>query len=204
MSRVRAWGLAGLLSLGWTSGVLAQAPAHGTSPPMKAGARVAGPTLCGKCSKKFEKQWSTMSPTACSTCDTAAAGRAMVGGGMVLSGEPTPIGVVRASYNSMSPGWSGPSPMANDAIGRAFVSNGVVSSPTLVAPDNAIDRPHILSHLLGLPKIGGRGPDNHWTQRREMKAAAIAAMSARGYDPNARVTELPANWVFGRKAPRHW
>ena len=53
------------------------------------------------------------------------------------------------------------------------------------------DRPHIISHLLGLPKFGQIRRDRE--QKERDKHAAIAYG-----DQGAKVTELPASMVYGK------
>ena len=54
------------------------------------------------------------------------------------------------------------------------------------------DRPHVIGHLLGIPKFGAIRREREDKERQ--KHAAIA------YDqPGAKVTELPASMVYGDK-----
>jgi hypothetical protein len=53
------------------------------------------------------------------------------------------------------------------------------------------NRPHIVSHLFGLPQFG-----RHWRERQDKDRQKHAAIA---YDqPDAKVTELPASMVYGK------
>jgi len=122
-----------------------------------------------------------------------APGYAMVGEG-VPGGDPAPIGVYRAGQaQSGAPRVAGARPGSGGAGGY---DSSVV--PTSLPPAQVAlagpghDRPHIISHLLGLPIIG-QGRRAREEQERQ-KHASIA------YDqPDRSVTELPASMVYGKK-----
>jgi hypothetical protein len=192
MLPLRSCGLGAVFAAFIAAGAGAQvAPTPIGASNLTPGARIQGPTLCGKHAKNFEKEWANGIP--CADCQATGAGHAMVGGSNILSGEPTPIGVVRTNYNSAAPIMPG-APSA-DLPGHA-----IVSSPTLVPPKHHDPRPHLIHHLLGIPKIGGKPRNNWWTDRHEMQQAVMALPPG---DPNARLTELPASWVYGKNR-RHW
>ena len=54
------------------------------------------------------------------------------------------------------------------------------------------DRPHIISHVFGLPKLG-KLHEERVEKRREQHAAIAYG------DPNQKVTDLPASVVYGQK-----
>ncbi len=144
--------------------------------------------------------------------DAHAPGYAVVGGGdaMASSGapgyavvnetslgqDPAPIGVSRSALAA-----HGDPRMA--AMGAAPGAGGSYDpsvTPTSVPPAQVAmqgpghDRPHIIGHLLGLPKFGQIRRDREEKERD--KHAAIA------YDePGAKVTELPASMVYGKGGP---
>jgi hypothetical protein len=53
------------------------------------------------------------------------------------------------------------------------------------------DRPHILSHVFGLPRFGQLSRDRVEQQRGQHAAISYG-------DPNQKVTELPASMVYGQ------
>ncbi len=117
-----------------------------------------------------------------------APGYAVVGG-VAPGDEPTPIGVSRSGQNPR---------MA--AAGRRAGAGGFDPSvvPTSIPPAQVAlegpghDRPHVIGHLLGIPKFGAIRREREDKERQ--KHAAIA------YDqPGAKVTELPASMVYGDK-----
>ena len=138
--------------------------------------------------------------------DAHAPGYAVVGGGAtgadapgyavvgetVTGPEPAPIGVSR----SRQPSWADSRMGAPGARpGAAPVDPSVV--PTGMPPAQVAltgpgsDRPHIISHLLGIPKFG--------RVRRELEEAERKKHAAIAYDqPNRAVTELPASMVYGK------
>jgi hypothetical protein len=137
--------------------------------------------------------------------DGQAPGYAVVGGpgmgaspngiGYAVVGEsmegPAPVGVARAHQ----PPWADPRMAANGPrpgagpYDPAVVATGMPPAQVaLTSP--AADRPHIISHLLGIPKLGRARREREEKERQ--KHAAIA------YDQPARqVNELPASMVYG-------
>jgi hypothetical protein len=110
-----------------------------------------------------------------------------------LGADPAPIGVSRSSMV----GAGDPRMAAMRPRPGAGGSYDPSVMPTSVAPAQVAmqgpghDRPHIISHLLGLPRLGQirRGREDKERDRH----AAIA------YDePGAKVTELPASMVYGK------
>lgn len=109
----------------------------------------------------------------------------------VMGGEPTPVGVVQASYQ--------PAGAASSAPGHAVVGGTAApgnpaawagSSMNVVAPPRH-NRPHVLLHLFGL-----RDPDSPFAVAKERAREQHASMTYGSYNPN--LTELPASVVYGR------
>jgi hypothetical protein len=140
--------------------------------------------------------------------DSHAAGYAVVGGpggpagpeapgyavvGEVLVGsEPAPVGVAKMRNH----GGADPRTAAMAARGGAGpVDPSVVPTsmpPAQVALSSpASDRPHIISHLFGLPKFGQLRREREDKERQ--KHASIAYGEVDGH-----VNELPASMVYGK------
>jgi hypothetical protein len=67
-----------------------------------------------------------------------------------------------------------------------------VPPPPTPMPGPGHNRPHVISHMLGLPIIGKRY-EERVEKRRELH-------SAEAYGPsNEKVNELPASMVYGRR-----
>jgi hypothetical protein len=121
-----------------------------------------------------------------------APGYAVVGGG-AAGAEPSPIGVAR----SMQPQWANPRMAAAGARAGAGGYDPSVMPSSIPPPQNALgspehERPHIIRHVLGLPKFG--------EHRREREEKARDKHAAIAYDqPNTAVNELPASMVYGNK-----
>jgi hypothetical protein len=123
--------------------------------------------------------------------DVNAPGYAVVGETM-QGPDPAPIGVAR----SREPYWAG----AHTAAAGARPGGGpydpsvvpTASPPAQVALEGAgAGRPHIISHLLGIPKFGRARRAREDKERQ--KHASIT------YDQNAsQVNELPASLVYGK------
>jgi hypothetical protein len=120
----------------------------------------------------------------------APPGYAVVGGSMP-GAEPSPIGVARA----MNGPASGPR-MAMNRPGAGPYDPAVVPSSIPPAPaamsGPGHDRPHVISHLFGIPKFG-----RHYREREARRREQHAAI-AYGED-NSKVTELPASMVYSRR-----
>ena len=105
--------------------------------------------------------------------------------------EPAPIGVARGHQ----PSWSdpravaaGPRPAAG-AYDPSVVPTALPPAQVALAGPGS-DRPHIISHLFGIPKLGRLRREREDKERQ--KHAAIA------YDqPVQQVHELPASVVYG-------
>jgi hypothetical protein len=134
--------------------------------------------------------------------DPNAPGYAVVGGegpGYAVVGEvapgdaPAPIGVA----TSRQPGWGDPrtAGMGPRTGSGPFDPSVVPSSlpPAQVAlPNPGRDRPHVISHLFGIPRFG-----EHW-RAYEDKMRERHASIAYG-QPDRPVTELPASVVYSTK-----
>ena len=117
--------------------------------------------------------------------DPSAPGVAVVGGA-----EPTPVGVARGGQN----------PLADPRLaamsrrpGAGSFDASVVPTSIPAAPDAMSgpghDRPHIISHVLGLPQLGRLRRDREEKERQHHAAIAYG-------DPNRKVTEVPASVVY--------
>jgi hypothetical protein len=123
---------------------------------------------------------------------TAAPGYAVVGeGGQGM--DPAPIGVFRAGHaqpgdpRMAAMGQRGGAPGYDDSV----VPTSLPPAQVALAGPGA-NRPHIISHLFGIPKFGQIHRER--ADRERQKHAAIA------YDhQNQPVTELPASVVYGKK-----
>jgi hypothetical protein len=120
-----------------------------------------------------------------------APGYAVVGGG-APGVDPTPIGVARATQNP----WADPRMAAAHRPGAGPYDPAVVPSRIPPAPaamsGPGHDRPHIISHVLPIPKLG-----RHWQERQDRRREQHAAI-AYG-DTQEKVTELPASMVYSRR-----
>jgi hypothetical protein len=120
-----------------------------------------------------------------------APGYAVVGETM-QGPEPAPIGVARGQQ----PGWAGaPMAAAGSRPGAGPYDPSVVATalpPAQVAlAGPGSDRPHIISHLFGIPKLGRARREREDKERQ--KHASIT------YDQSAsKVNELPASLVYGK------
>src|SRR5262249_55233304 len=121
-----------------------------------------------------------------------APGYAVVGGGMP-GADPTPIGVARATQNP----WADPRmAAAAHRPGAGPYDPAVV--PSSIPPGQVAmsgpghDRPHVVSHVLRIPKMG-RHWQAHQDRRREQHAAIAYG------EKDQKVSELPASMVYGRR-----
>jgi len=179
-------------------------------PPLDPAGVVVGPGVNGQPGRCATCQGNVVVSGPVMSADPHAPGYAVVGGpgavanvdapGYAVVGEgvqgmdPAPIGAFRAGQaRSGDPRMAATRP---GSAGAGAYDSAVV--PTNLPPAQVAlagpghDRPHIISHLLGLPIIG-QGRRARDEQERQ-KHAAIA------YDqPDRSVTELPASMVYGKK-----
>jgi hypothetical protein len=121
-----------------------------------------------------------------------APGYAMVNGGMP-GDEPTPIGVARGSQVAMAdPRMAATMPHPGAAPYDPAVMPTSVPAPPSPMNGPGHNRPHVISHVFGLPILG-----KHHQQRVEKRREQHSAI-AYG-DPNKKVTDLPASVVYGQK-----
>lgn len=124
-------------------------------------------------------------------------GRAVVGGqapGYAVVGEqvpmsePAPVGVVSARLGGGMPqsNFGGPAAPRDTQV----MTSSIAPSPVRPPGHN---RPHVISHLLGIEAIGKR-------QRQARERAKEAHHASIPYGPQAEqvVTDLPASVVYGR------
>jgi hypothetical protein len=134
--------------------------------------------------------------------DPNAPGYAVVGGmaaapGYAVVGDapgfgPEPVGVARghqAAWGNQRLATSGMRANAGPYDPSVVPTSLPPAQVALAGPGH--DRPHVISHMLGLPKIGRHA------REREAKARAKHAAIAYG-EPNRAVTELPASMVYAR------
>lgn len=124
------------------------------------------------------------------------AGYAVVGGQPGVQADPTPIGVARGAYGSAA-AMADPR-MAQGAMPRpgagaydpAVVPTSIPPAPTPM-PGPRHNRPHVISHIFGIPKFG-----QLHQERADKKREEHAAIS---YGDGSKVTDLPASMVYGRR-----
>ncbi len=142
-----------------------------------------------------------------STGDPQAPGYAAVGGqepaagyavvnGPAQGAEPAPIGMARGGQGMpMDPRMAGAMPRPGGP-GAGPYDPSVMQSSIPPAPaamsGPGHDRPHIISHVFGLPKLG-KLHEERASKRRDQHAAIAYG------DPNQKVIELPASVVYGQK-----
>jgi hypothetical protein len=136
--------------------------------------------------------------------DPNAPGYAVVGGPEVAPGyavvnggapgaEPAPIGVATAGHGAPTdPRMAAAMPRPGaGSYDPSVMQSSVPAAPTpMDGPGH--NRPHVISHLLGLPILGHHYQE-HQAKKREQHAAVAYG------DPNEKVTELPASMVYGRR-----
>jgi hypothetical protein len=121
-----------------------------------------------------------------------AAGFAVVNGGMSGS-DPTPIGVARGGQNApIDPRMAAAMPRPGGGSYDPSVMPTSVPPPPTPIPGPGHNRPHIISHMLGLSAVGKRH-EQRVEKRRESHAAEAYG------DSKEKVTELPASVVYGRR-----
>lgn len=177
-------------------------------PPIEAGAMVHGHSMaqassCPTC------QGNAVTAGPVMMADAHAPGYAVVGGAesmasagapgyavvneTPLGGDPAPIGVSRSALATQGDprmAAMGPRPGARGSYDPSVTPTSI--PPAQVAMQGpGHDRPHIIGHLLGLPKFGQIRRDRE--QKERDKHAAIAYG-----DQAAKVTELPASMVYGK------
>jgi hypothetical protein len=107
--------------------------------------------------------------------------------------DPAPIGVYRAGQaQSGDPRMAA---MEHRPGSRAYDSSVVPTSlpPAQVAlAGPGYDRPHVIGHLLGIPKLGQARRERDDKERQKHAAIAYG-------QPNQPVTTLPASVVYGKR-----
>jgi hypothetical protein len=122
-------------------------------------------------------------------------GYAHVGGPSMVSGEPTPIGVVRANFAPTNP--VDPSIAAFHQAARPMVP-GHDHAPGAISPAPWVGPSPRQSSLLGR-MFDFRGPLTRRREARESRQVAEHAAIPMGEtSSNGRITELPASMVYGR------
>jgi hypothetical protein len=136
--------------------------------------------------------------------DPNAPGYAVVGGPEGVPGyavvnggapgfDPTPIGMATAGNHAPTDPRMAAA-MPRPGVGPYDPAVMQSSVPAAPAPMNGPghNRPHVISHVLGLPMLG-RHYQEHQAKKREQHAAIAYG------DPNEKVTELPSSIVYGRR-----
>jgi hypothetical protein len=121
-----------------------------------------------------------------------APGYAVVGGPGGPTADPAPIGVAR----NAQPAWADPRlasagrrPGSSPYDPAVVPSNLPPAQSAMAGPGH--DRPHIISHVLGLPKFGQLYRDHQDKERQKHAAIAYG-------ESNRAVTDLPASVVYGK------
>jgi hypothetical protein len=116
------------------------------------------------------------------------------GGPALAEGEPAPVGVSRAGQTH----WNGQRMAATGArSGPGSYDPSVLPTSTIPA-QTALEgsrsgRPHVISHLFGLPRLHRPLHEKHLEQMRAQHASI-------SYDPPAQpVSELPASMVYEKR-----
>lgn len=136
--------------------------------------------------------------------DPHAPGYAVVGGpegapgdagahGGIPGAEPAPIGVATAGHRApFDPRMAAAMPRPGaGSYDPSVMQSSVPAAPTPMSGPGH-NRPHVIGHMLGLPKLG-RHYQEHQAKKREQHAAIAYG------DPDQKVTELPASMVYGRR-----
>ncbi len=135
--------------------------------------------------------YAVVGPGAPAMASASAPGYAVVGGEVVTGMDPAPIGMYRGGLSSAGGAQTaaaGPRPGAGPYDPAVVPTNIPPGQVALAGPSS--DRPHIISHLLGLPRLG--------QLRRQAEEKEREKHAAISYDqPNQTVTELPASMVYG-------
>lgn len=124
------------------------------------------------------------------------AGYAVVGGQPGPQADPTPIGVARGAQGAAA-AMADPR-MAQAAMRRpgagafdpAVVPTSIPPAPTPMSGPGH-NRPHVISHIFGIPKFGQLHQER--TDKKRQEHAAIS------YGDGSKVNELPASMVYGRR-----
>ena len=108
--------------------------------------------------------------------------------------EPTPIGVARGAQHMMADPRMAAAAMPRPGAGSYDPAVMPTSVPAAPAPMSGPghNRPHVISHIFGLPKVGKLHQER--VEKRRSQHAAIAYG-----DPNQKVVELPASAVYSQK-----
>jgi hypothetical protein len=157
-------------------------------PPIEPGVVMAGPRgRCATCEGGVIVSGPVTGAGAMASAN--APGYAVVGEG-AQGLDPAPIGVYRAGRAQPAMAAMGQRPGAS-GYDSSVVPTGLPPGQVALAnPEH--NRPHVISHLFGIPKFGQVWRDR--ADKERQKHAAIA------YDqPNQTVTELPASVVYGKK-----
>jgi hypothetical protein len=126
--------------------------------------------------------------TASATMLANAPGRAVVGdpmemGVVTADGSPAPIGMVQSRIEPPMP--RKPGTRDTSVMMSSFGSEAIAPPPA--------NRPHVISHMLGLTAIG-----RHRAEAREKRKTEKHASVAYGAEL-PKIDELPASAVYGRR-----
>lgn len=117
---------------------------------------------------------------------------AMGGYGMMSGTEPMPIGIMQTGYAAHSAHM----PHAALATGHQAAAPSMANLPAapmgVSSSSPGINRPALVSHVLGLPKLGG------WSRAREARRREAHA-AIRFDNVPSTVSSIPAAWVHGQR-----
>lgn len=121
------------------------------------------------------------------------AGYAVVGGQPGPAADPTPIGVARGAYAAAAADPRMAQAMRQPGRGAfdpAVMPTSIPPAPTPMSGPGH-NRPHVISHILGIPKFGRLHQER--VDKKRQEHAAIT------YGDGSKVTELPASMVYGQR-----
>ena len=176
-------------------------------PPLDAGAMVHNHAMSAPGSSCAACQGNGVVTGPMLTADAHAAGYAVVGGAETMASagapgyavvnetplgqDPAPIGISRSTQAGQGdPRMAAMGPRPGGSYDPSVMPTSVPPAQVaLQGPGH--DRPHIIGHLLGLPRFGQH------RRAREDKEREKHASIAYG-DQSSKVTELPASMVYGK------
>jgi hypothetical protein len=114
------------------------------------------------------------------------------GNGPAPGVEPAPIGMARGAQGMpVDPRMAGAMSRPGGPYDPSVMQSSIPPAPAAMSGPGH-DRPHIISHVFGLPKLGKLHEDRANKKRDQHAAIAYG-------DPNQKVNELPASVVYRQK-----